>query len=399
MSDIAISVENVSKTFVLPHEKQDSIKGIFLNILRRNRTFEKQEALKNVSFTIKKGEFFGIVGRNGSGKSTMLKLLAGIYTPDRGVIHVKGNLTPFIELGVGFNPELTGRENVFLNGSLLGFSRKEIYKMYDEIVKFAELEKFMDQKLKNYSSGMQVRLAFSIAIKANTEVMLFDEVLAVGDAKFQKKCLQVFRDLKQAGKTIILVSHNTADMERFCDRILVLERGESLGIFTAREGSALYQELNFEDNDPKTSKENKVEKRWGTGLVEIEKIVAVSKEDKYIKTGKPLDIEVTLKRRKTDSELGIKLGIAFYDAEGTNISGPNSYAQKITFLSGEKSIKVAYRIKKNVLNKGSYKITAAVVSEDESEVYDHRIDILNFNVINDTEYFGKVLLDGNWQKI
>jgi ABC-2 type transport system ATP-binding protein len=170
--EVAIKVEKVSKTFKLPHEKNTSIKSAVVNFYRRKRSFEAQEVLKNVSFEIKKGEFFGIVGRNGSGKSTLLKMLAGIYIPTDGEIHVKGKLTPFIELGVGFNPELTGRENVFLNGALLGFNRSEMQAMYDDIVSFAELERFMDQKLKNYSSGMQVRLAFSIAIRANTDILL-----------------------------------------------------------------------------------------------------------------------------------------------------------------------------------------------------------------------------------
>src|SRR5580693_2394881 len=170
--DIAIRVENVSKTFRLPHEKNTSLKGVLVNFYRHNRTYEKLEALKDVSFEVKKGEFFGIVGRNGSGKSTLLKLLAGIYSPDSGDIQINGKLTPFIELGVGFNPELTGRENVFLNGALLGFNRKEMNAMYGDIVNFAELHLFIDQKLKNYSSGMQVRLAFSIAIRARSDILL-----------------------------------------------------------------------------------------------------------------------------------------------------------------------------------------------------------------------------------
>ncbi len=193
---IALKVEHVSKAFRLPHERQSSLKGALIDRLKGGkRTFEKQQVLKDISFEIKQGEFFGIVGRNGSGKSTLLKILAGIYEPDAGHVHLNGRLTPFIELGVGFNPELSGRENVFLNGALLGFSRKEMAMMYDEIVAFAELERFMDQKLKNYSSGMQVRLAFSIAVKSKSEILLFDEVLAVGDERFQKKCVDVFSDL------------------------------------------------------------------------------------------------------------------------------------------------------------------------------------------------------------
>ena len=182
--DVAIKVEHVSKDFVLPHEKVTRVKDLFTSVLKRHTiTNEKQHALKDVSFEIKKGEFFGIVGRNGSGKSTMLKMLAGIYQPTKGKIHVNGKLVPFIELGVGFNPELTGRENVYLNGAMMGFSEKQTDAMYNEIVAFAELEDFMDQKLKNYSSGMQVRLAFSVAIKAEVPMSRISGPSSVGTAK------------------------------------------------------------------------------------------------------------------------------------------------------------------------------------------------------------------------
>ena len=190
MNEVAIAVKDVHKSFRLPHEQHSGVKQFIINAFRRKsiRGYENQHVLKEVSFEVAKGEFLGIVGRNGSGKSTLLKLLAGIYTPESGSVTINGTLVPFIELGVGFNPELTGRENVFLNGALLGFSRAQMEAMYDEIVDFAELHRFMDQKLKNYSSGMQVRLAFSIAIRANADILLLDEVLAVGDEAFQRKC-------------------------------------------------------------------------------------------------------------------------------------------------------------------------------------------------------------------
>ena len=186
--DIAIDVSHLYKSFQLPTEKALGLKQAIFNHLRGIKGYKTQKVLNDISFKVKKGEFIGIVGRNGSGKSTLLKTLAGIYYPEKGDIVIDGNLIPFIELGVGFNPELTGRENVYLNGALLGFSHKEMEEMYDEIWRFAELEEFQDQKLKNYSSGMQVRLAFSIAIRARGDILLLDEVLAVGDAAFQQKC-------------------------------------------------------------------------------------------------------------------------------------------------------------------------------------------------------------------
>ena len=180
MAKPAIVVKDIHKEFILPQSKNSSIKSAFVNIVKKNKK-TVQKVLDGVSFNVNQGDFFGVVGRNGSGKSTMLKMLAGVYQPTSGSVEINGKLTPFIELGVGFNPELSGRDNVFLNGALLGFTRKEMELIYDDIVSFAELEPFMDQKLKNYSSGMQVRLAFSVAIKARNDIMIFDEVLAVGD--------------------------------------------------------------------------------------------------------------------------------------------------------------------------------------------------------------------------
>lgn len=227
---IAISVQNTYKSFKLPLEKNMSIKSAVVNFWNRKKGYELQKALDNISFEVNEGEFFGIVGRNGSGKSTMLKLLAGIYSPTKGDIQVNGKLIPFIELGVGFNPELTGRENVFLNGALLGFNRKEMAAMYDDIVEFAEIERFMDQKLKNYSSGMQVRLAFSIAIRAKGDILLLDEVLAVGDSVFQQKCYDYFYRLKQEKKTVVFVSHDMDAVQKFCDRALLIDKGKMITI-------------------------------------------------------------------------------------------------------------------------------------------------------------------------
>lgn len=251
--DVAIRVQNVSKSFKLPHNKQNSIKGGLINIFNGDRSYEEQEVLKDVSFEIKKGEFFGIVGRNGSGKSTLLKMLAGIYTPSSGTITINGSLTPFIELGVGFNPELTGRENVFLNGALLGFNRNEMAAMYDDIVEFAELERFMDQKLKNYSSGMQVRLAFSIAIRAQADILLLDEVLAVGDAAFQQKCFDYFSELQGQNKTLVLVTHDMSAVNRFCDKALYIHKGviEYIGEPDEVANKYLLENLNRSQPAPK----------------------------------------------------------------------------------------------------------------------------------------------------
>ena len=223
--DAAISVRNLSKSFRLPNERSWGLKQALFNRLRGKKGYTEQKVLKNLNFDIKKGDFVGIVGRNGSGKSTLLKILAGVYYPEKGEITIDGNLIPFIELGVGFNYELTGRENVYLNGALLGFSNEEMDKMYDDIWEFAELKPFQDQKLKNYSSGMQVRLAFSIAIRAQGDILLLDEVLAVGDAAFQKKCTDYFESLKNSHQTVVLVTHSMANVEKFCNRAILINNG------------------------------------------------------------------------------------------------------------------------------------------------------------------------------
>ena len=225
-SNIAIEVKDLHKSFKLPTEQAFGLKQAIFNRFRGIKGYKEQKVLKGLNFQIKKGEFIGIVGRNGSGKSTLLKILAGIYYPEKGEITVNGTLVPFIELGVGFNPELTGRENVYMNGALLGFSNDEMDTMYNDIWEFAELRDFQDQKLKNYSSGMQVRLAFSIAIRARGDILLLDEVLAVGDAAFQQKCEDYFSSLKDKNQTVILVTHSMDNVRKFCDRAILIEDGK-----------------------------------------------------------------------------------------------------------------------------------------------------------------------------
>ena len=224
MSSYAVEAANLSKVFALPHQRRDTFKEYFLHPLHRV-SYEAQHALDDVSFSVLEGEFFGIVGPNGSGKSTLLKILAGIYPPDVGAVRVRGRLSPFIELGVGFNFELNARDNIRVNGTLLGLSRRELADRFDEIVAFAELERFVDQRLKNFSSGMLLRLAYSIAIQVDFDILLLDEVLAVGDESFQKKCFDTFRRFRAEKKTIVLVTHSLETVQEFADRALLLMNG------------------------------------------------------------------------------------------------------------------------------------------------------------------------------
>ncbi len=239
---IAISVKHLHKSFKLPTERAWGLKQAIFNRLKGIKGYKELKVLNGISFDIHQNEFVGIVGRNGSGKSTLLKTLAKIYFPESGSIEINGMLVPFIELGVGFNPELSGRENIYLNGALLGFSNKEMDTMYDEIVDFAELREFMDQKLKNYSSGMQVRLAFSIAIRAKGDILLLDEVLAVGDAAFQQKCADYFASIK-GKQTVILVTHSMENVRKYCTRAILIENGKVTLDDTPEKVAAAYEKL------------------------------------------------------------------------------------------------------------------------------------------------------------
>jgi ABC-type polysaccharide/polyol phosphate transport system ATPase subunit len=240
----SVVVDDVSKAFRLPHQRYSTLKERALHPFSA-RSFDVLQALDRVSFAVRSGEFFGVVGRNGSGKSTLLKCLAGIYSVGSGEIEIEGRVSPFIELGVGFNPDLTARDNVVINAIMLGLTRKEARRRFDEIIAFAELEDFVDLKLKNYSSGMSVRLGFSVAVQADADVLLVDEVLAVGDVSFQQKCFDKFEQLRAEGRTIMLVTHDMTTVERFCDRAMLLENGKMIELGPPGHVARRYNEVNF----------------------------------------------------------------------------------------------------------------------------------------------------------
>src|SRR5215211_7643827 len=241
---VVIEARGVEKTFRIPQHRVDTLKERALHPFARNE-YRELNALRGISFDVHRGEFFGIVGRNGSGKSTLLKIMSSIYRADAGTIRMAGRLAPFIELGVGFNPELTSRENVVLNGVMMGLGRREAQRRLDAVLEFAELRDFADLELKNYSSGMLVRLAFAVMVEADADIMLVDEVLAVGDAAFAQKCMDVFRDKRRLGRTVVLVTHDMATVQGFCDRALLIHDGELRYIGDAEEAALRYYRLNF----------------------------------------------------------------------------------------------------------------------------------------------------------
>jgi ABC-2 type transport system ATP-binding protein len=379
MEDVAIKVEGLSKTFKLPHEKQSSVKGLLIN-LKKSKSYEKQQVLDDISFEIQKGEFFGIVGRNGSGKSTLLKTLAGIYAPTNGNVKINGSLVPFIELGVGFNPELTGRENVFLNGALLGFNRKQMLNMYKDIVDFAELKKFMDQKLKNYSSGMQVRLAFSIAIRARGDILLLDEVLAVGDSAFQQKCYDYFNSLKRDKRTIILVSHNMQVIERFCDRALMLDRGIIKKIGTSTEIANMYEDMFIREEAQRIREERNKPQAQADYSHESIKILSVkilqdSKPTKQIKAKKDYTISVTLESKEDLEKINIGINIKNRDKLMLISTDTLSQIGDIKLQANTKKT-VTFKIE-NILTNGLYMVNIGIA--DASGSAPHIIIIIKEN--------------------
>lgn len=243
-NDTAISVKHLSKHFRLPHEKTRTLRKAFVRIFRKN-TYEDFVALDNISFDVRRGEFFSIVGSNGSGKSTLLSIIAGIYSKYDGKVTVNGVISPFLALGIGFNQELSGRDNVYLNSTILGIPKEEMDEKFEQIVEFSELGRFIDQRVGNYSSGMRARLAFAVAIHADHDILLMDEVLAVGDEKFKQKCLTKFEELINGGQTIVFVSHSLPTVEKYSDRVMVLNNGVNEGVFDdPKKAIALYNSLN-----------------------------------------------------------------------------------------------------------------------------------------------------------
>jgi len=312
-----IKVQNASKIFKIPHKKIDSLRSAFVNMGKGLSTYEEFYALKDVSFEVKKGEFFGIIGRNGSGKSTLLKILAGVYKQNEGEVVVDGLISPFLELGIGFNPELSGRDNIYLNATVLGLTEKEIDEKFDDIVQFAELEKFIDQQLKNYSSGMSVRLAFSVSIHANRDILLMDEVLAVGDSNFQKKCIDIFEGYSDTDRTVVLVTHDIGAVRKYCDRAMLLHNGEMVKIgdvddvcdeyvmknMSAEARKELEEAERMKEEEKKREKELEKEKKQAEEEHRKRELQKKQEEEKRIKEEKQQLIEAEKNKKVKITEV------------------------------------------------------------------------------------------------
>lgn len=388
--DIAIQVSHISKSFRVPHEKHDSLKDKAVHVFGP-RKFTKFKALENIDFEIQKGEFFGIVGKNGSGKSTLLKILANIYQPTGGKIRINGTLAPFIELGVGFNPELTGRENVFLSGAILGLSKKKIESLYDAIVAFAELEEFMDQKLKNYSSGMQVRLAFSIAIRAESDILLIDEVLAVGDTAFQSKCFDEFDNFRTQNKTIVLVTHDMDSVQRFCDRAALINDSHIVEIGRPEKITKHYNKLNnqsigenLESQDMQT-----VDHAYLT------KVRMLNIQSKVVRTFSfESDIVVELEVKPTKELKNI--GIAITRLDGVYCFGTNTRLDGFEY-DGRK--KITLKLKKPPLVPGTYILKVGFFGKRDINVLEFIDQAEKFKITSEENvgFHGVVAINHSWE--
>lgn len=354
-NEIVLKVDHVSKSFKLPTEQSSGIKQAFINWTKGIKGYKMQHVLRDISFEVERGDFLGIVGRNGSGKSTLLKLISGIYKPNKGNITVNGSLVPFIELGVGFNPELTGRENVYLNGAMLGFSTKQIDDMYDDIVEFAELRDFMDQKLKNYSSGMQVRLAFSVAIKAQGDILVLDEVLAVGDEAFQRKCANFFEKVKDdPSKTVILVTHDMSAVRRYCSKAIMIDGGKIVDSGDPDDVADSYSLENI-SSDPNARRALKEMKKNRDSYIKVE-----FDSEQVLNPDETLRATVRYKST-TDRPAFVRVSL---QANGVDIMSVNTSKAKNGITNDRKEHVLKYELPLNDFTAGDLRLVASLVDKE-----------------------------------
>ncbi len=411
----AVEFDRVSKLFVLHHARPRSFLESAVSVFQRrgNRSREQFWVLKNLSFQLEAGTTSGLIGDNGAGKSTMLKLVARIFAPDAGKVTTSGRVGALLELGSGFHPELTGRENIYLNASILGLNRNTIRRRLDDIVAFAELERFIDMPVKHYSSGMYVRLGFAVAVNINPEILLIDEVLAVGDQVFQQKCLQKIEDMKKDGITIVLVSHGLNNIVSFCERVIWLKDGEIYMDGSSSEVADQYMAFSNEEFYRRQSLEQahkdetielstsgaSEESRWGTRQAEIVKVELLNAKGEipdYFETGESFRLRIHYKAPMRI--YAPAFGLAFYRSDGTHVNGPNSVRSgyEIPYIEG--SGYVDYCVESLPLNPGRYELTVAIYNHNSMVAFDHHHRMYTFNVRSRTSWVeeGVVHIDADW---
>lgn len=408
MSLPAVSVRNVTKRFILPLDRSATLKHRIVH-LRSSSRYRELLALEDISFEVGEGEFVGIIGRNGSGKSTLLKILARIFQPSSGTVQVNGALSPFLELGVGFNPELTARENILLSGSIIGLQRRDLEARMDEMIHFAELEQFVDTKLKNYSSGMQVRLAFTVAIQANAAILLMDEVLAVGDARFQAKCFDIFNQYKREGRTIILVTHDLSAVDLYADRVIMLDHGRILEDGPPNEVTARYRQMigrleeeeriatggalvDIADTQPR-------EGRWGNGDVRVKAVRFLRGDGTQHVTfdsGDPMTVEIEAEANEDVDNLTV--GLRLHRGDGTMVGGINTKMSRVEIPPLRKGdrLTLEYAMPDLRILGGTYRVSLDFVDLASSTTFDTIEQAFEFRVVDEMSRPGYLELGGHW---
>jgi ABC-2 type transport system ATP-binding protein len=394
MSNSAVSVENVWKYFRLYHEKNQYLKSTLLR--GRRARYDEFWALKGVDFEIPFGSTFGIIGSNGSGKSTLLKCLAGILSPDKGSVSCNGRMAALLELGAGFHPDLSGRENIYLNGAILGMTRSEIDRKLEEIIDFSGLEKFVDTPVKNYSSGMVVRLGFAVATNVDPEILIIDEVLAVGDESFQHRCHEKIESFRQEGRTIILVSHGLMQVAQLCSTVAWLEKGVIQEIGPSYEVIGKYA---GQSHDAAPKVEGEIGERWGSHEAEITRAEFVNVDGvpvHVLKTGEPISLQIDYRAHMPIKEP--VFGIRITHLHGTNVWGSNTKRMGFQPATLNNSGTITLNIPELPILAGTYDLTVALTDQHETYEYDHwerrvRFDVVQYNSFDE----GLIQIEANWQ--
>lgn len=403
----AIIVNELWKIFKIPHEKRSTVFESLTGILYGKKGYEKFEALKNIDFTVKKGEAVGIIGENGSGKSTLLKIIANILRPSKGSVEVNGKITPFLELGVGFQPDLTAKENIYIYGAVMGLSDREINAKLDEILDFSGLKQFQDTKLKNLSSGMQVRLAFATAIQTNPEILLMDEVLAVGDMEFQQKCIDVFQRYIKEKKTIVFVSHDLSSVRRFCSKALLLRHGEQVAFgdtnevidrYVYRVGEHEIKKIEKQSIEPwKEDIDKQTEK-----IAEIRGMKFIDKygrESETFKSGDPLTMEITYYSYKELKEPLV--GIAIFDEKGNHCYGTSNYTNPFMVKRKIGKVVISLHLKSIPFLNGRFFLQVALAEKVPGKIYkylDFHDKNYSFTIVNSTMDIGSYYVQYDWDE-
>jgi lipopolysaccharide transport system ATP-binding protein len=396
---VAIRFDGLSKKFILHRERPRSFQELAVGLFRRDKgSREEFWALRDVSFTVAQGETVGIIGPNGAGKSTVLKLISRIIEPTSGRIEVNGRVGALLELGAGFHPDLTGRENIYLNGSLLGLSRGQLRRTLDAIVGFAELERFIDVPVKHYSSGMYVRLGFSVAVHTDPEILLVDEVLAVGDATFQRKCLDRINHLRQQGVTILFVSHSAETVRAICPRVLWLDNGRLVVDGPAEAVVARYVTHSWAAEEGDLGPGVADDRRWGSGEVRIVGVRLLDgggREKHLFQMGESLTVEMRYRaERRVERPV---FGLAIHRGDGTHVTGPNTQfgGYEIPHIEGTGTIR--YSVPSPTLLEGTYYLSVSVHNWEDTQMFDYHDRLYPFRVLPSTgERYGIVTLRGEW---